>query len=718
MRIAVILAIVATSSAYASDWPDWRGPRRDGTSSEKNLPSKWSLAGENLAWKAPFGGRSAPIVLGDHLYVFTTVGKGATLRERLLCLNADTGKVLWEQAFNIYLSDVPPHRAGWSAPAGDPETGNVYVFGVGGSLRGFSKDGKPLWHRSLAEEVGLVTTHGGRTVSPVIEGDLVIVSGITTGWGEQARPAHRFMAFDKRTGDCVWISSPGGRPFDTTYSPPIVADVNGQRLLMAGGGDGTVHAIKVWTGEPVWKYVISKRGVNTGVALNGSTAIVTHSEENLDTSEMGLIAAIDATHKGDIGKDQVKWAKYGFQMGFSSPLAAGDDYYQVDNGANLIAFDINNGRELWKYNFGTIQKGSPVMADGKIYVGSETGKFAIVRPTHQKVEELNVVQFPEGEQVIASPAIANGRIYVISTDAIYCIGKNKQTTPNVNMTVDRKAPAGAAVAHLQVFPTELVLKPGDKAQFKVLAYDDHGKLIGPANGVQWSLTGLKGSQNGDTFVAPSDPQPQAGMVVATAGSIKGQARLRVIPNLPWSLDFESSAPGAAPAHWINATSKFSVRDIEGNKVLVKHADNAFTKRARLFMGPINLANYTIETDFRAIEKRRQLGDAGVVAQRYNLILFGNHQRLELQSWQPETQRTVSAPFEWKGDTWYHLKLRVEPEGNKILARGKVWAKDQPEPDKWIVERRDEFPESEGSPGLYADAPFEIFFDNLKVTPNK
>jgi len=131
-----------------------------------------------------------------------------------------------------------------------------------------------------------------------------------------------------------------------------------------------------------------------------------------------------------------------------------------------------------------------------------------------------------------------------------------------------------------------------------------------------------------------------------------------------------------------------------------------------------MKDYTVEADVRATEKRRQLGDAGVVAQRYNLILFGSHQRLELESWQPETKRTVSAPFEWKGDIWYHIKLRVEPSGKKVIARGKVWPKSDPEPEKWQVERTDEFPEYQGSPGLYADAPFEVFFDNVKVTPNR
>jgi outer membrane protein assembly factor BamB len=718
MRKVAIFVVIVASCAPAADWPDWRGPRRDGTSTEKNLPTKWSPSGENLAWKAPYGGRSAPIVMGDRVYVFNPVGQGPTLRERLLCLNADTGKVIWEYSSNVFLSDVPPHRVAWSSPAADPETGNVYTYGVGGVVNALDKSGKLLWTHSLAEEAGLVTTHGGRTVSPVVEGDLVIVSGITTGWGELARPGHRFMAFDKRTGDPVWISSPGGRPFDTTYSPPVVADVEGTRLLMAGGGDGTVHAIKVWTGEPVWKYVISKRGVNTGVALNGTTAIVTHSEENLDTSAMGLIAAIDARAKGDIGKAQVKWSTVGFQAGFSSPIADGDRLYQVDNGANLFAFDINTGRELWKQNLGTIQKASPVLADGKIYVGSENGKFFILKPGQDKVEVLDSDQLADQEQIIASPAVSNGRIYLVSTDAIYCIGTKKVVTPTPSITVEKKAPAGAAATHIQVVPAEIVLKPGQKANFKVFTYDANGKLIGPATGVQWSLTGLKGDLSGNGFGAPADTPWQAGMVVATVNGIKGSARVRVLATAPWQENFDTVAAGPPPATWINAAGKFQVREIEGNKVLVKLADNPFTKRARIYMGPTDMSDYTVEADIRATEKRRQLGDAGVVAQRYNLILFGTHQRLELESWQPETKRTVSAPFEWKGDIWYHIKLRVEPSGKKVIARGKVWPKSDPEPDKWQVERTDEFPEFHGSPGLYADAPFEVFLDNVKVTPNR
>jgi hypothetical protein len=127
----------------------------------------------------------------------------------------------------------------------------------------------------------------------------------------------------------------------------------------------------------------------------------------------------------------------------------------------------------------------------------------------------------------------------------------------------------------------------------------------------------------------------------------------------------------------------------------------------------------MEADVRATEKRRQKGDAGLVAQRYSLVLFGNHQRLEIQSWQPETKRTVSIPFSWKADTWYRLKLRVENLADgKVRALGKAWPRGEDEPRDWTVERIDPIPNRQGSPGIYALAPFEVFFDNLKVTPNK
>ena len=119
LNLSLSLLLLAPAG---SDWAEWRGPARDGVSLEKNLPERWSPTGENLAWKAPYGGRSAPIVMGDRVYLQNTSGSGEMEQERLMCFNADTGKLLWEHRFNVYLSDVPPHRVGWASPVAPHET--------------------------------------------------------------------------------------------------------------------------------------------------------------------------------------------------------------------------------------------------------------------------------------------------------------------------------------------------------------------------------------------------------------------------------------------------------------------------------------------------------------------------------------------------------------------------------------------------------------------
>src|SRR5689334_20313432 len=560
---------LAFSVSVASDWAEWRGPARDGDSTEKNLPEKWSPAGENLAWKVPYGGRSAPIVMGDHVYLQNIAGQGETEQERLMCFNADTGKLLWEHRFNVYLSDVPPHRVGWASPVGDPATRNVYAFGVGGSLIGFSKDGRVLWERSLGEDFGLLTTHGGRTVPPIIDGDLVIVSGVTFQWGQHGRGAHRFMAVDKKTGVTMWVSAPGGRPYDTTYAPPIIVNVNGMRLLIQGGSDGFVYAIKPQTGEPVWKYEISKRGLNTGVVVYNNMAILTHSEENLDSSEMGMMVAVDAASKGEIKKDQAKWLTYGWQGGFSSPVVDGDRMYQIDNSANIAAFDLNNGKQLWLKTLGTIQKASPVLADGKLYVGTENGKFYILKPSATGCEILDEDQLgteAQPEAIIGSAAVSNGRVYFASDSGLYAIGKKtNHSSSHTNVTPVGSTVSSQPATFVQVVPTELMLKPGDKVNFRVRLFDAQGVFIREEPAATWSLDHLKGTVENGHFAASSDAIAQAGLVKATVGDLNGTASVRVFPPLPWSETFDSYAVNTLPPAWVNTTLKFAVRDQDGNK---------------------------------------------------------------------------------------------------------------------------------------------------------
>ncbi len=738
---AALLFVIFLSplGAHADDWPEWRGPARSGVSQERQLPDRWSPQGENLAWRVPYGSRSAPIVFNGRIYLFTSAGADADRQERLVCLDEETGKLLWERRHNLYLSDTPPHRVAWASPAADPETGNIYAYGGGASLFAYTRDGKLLWTRSLAEDFGVITTHGGRTVSPIVEGNLVIISGLMSGWGSLARGGNRYFAFDKTTGQAIWITSPQARHYDTNYSSPIAATVNGTRMLFVGGTDGTIHALKLATGEPVWKFEMTKRAINTNVVMAGTTAIVTHSEENLDTQDMGLIAAIDAaTATGTVTKAQLKWAATGWQGGFSTPVIdeAAGRIYQVDNGAVLAAFDLASGKKLWDRNLGTIQKGSSLLADGKLYVGTENGKLWILKPGAEGVEVVDEdALLPQGrteaEAIIASPIAANGRIYLTSMDALYAIGpkaiasrrprasrRGPAAAPGTTAGSNGESAAGAGAATwIQVTPFDSTLKPGDTLKLSARFFDAQGHVVA-TQPVTWTLEGLGGGVSADGTYTPDAASGTAGLVKATAGALSGTARVRVLGPPPIDINFDNATGEAPPAAWVNATSKFVVKDLEGNKVLTRVEDNTLTRRARMLFGASDLHDYTVEMDVRVTERRRQQGDVGVIAQRYTLVIFGNSQKIELQHWQPATAMSASAPFAWKAETWYHVKMMAENQkGGATRVRAKVWPRGEAEPAAWTVEKVDPIGHTQGSPGLYADAPYGAYYDNIRVTSN-
>ncbi len=710
------------------DWPEARGPNRDGISAETGLIDKWTLNGQNQLWRAPYGGRSAPIVMGNRVYVQNPSGKGPALQERVMALDADTGRVVWEYKTNIFQSDVPAHRVGWASPAADPETGNVYALTVGAEVLALSKDGKLLWSRSLGEEWAAFTTHGGRTMSPLVDGDLVIVSAAISSWGTAANRSHRLVALDKRTGDIVYVANPGGRPYDTAYAMPTIATINGLRLLIVGLGDGGIHAIKPQTGEKVWSYVASKRSINTGVVVSGSSVIVSHGDENLDTTELGMIAAIDGSQTGDI--KTTKWAAKGDQFGFSSPVIDGNRVYQVENGSRLHAYDLATGRELWRQSLGTVQKAPLVLADGKLYVGTESGKFFIIRPGPTKAEVLSEVELPpsvnsveqqEGtpEPILGGAAVSRGRIFFVSSDAVYAIGpRTAKAVTGFAVNTPAESPENTP-AWVQVVPTELALKPGQSVNLHARLFDAKGRFLREDTSATWSLQGLRGTVTNGTFTVANDPAEQAGTIKATVGAISGDARARVAHPLPWTETFESYADGAVPPGWINAVAgKYTVVTLDGQKVLQKAPDESIFQRGRIFFGATDWSNYTIEADVRVSTRRRQMGDIGITGQRYSLVLYGNSQQLKLEPWEPEIQRTVTVPFAWKPDAWYHLKLRVQNAANgSVRVQGKAWPTGDAEPAVWQIDKTDPLGNRQGAPGVFAFAQFGAYLDNLKITGN-
>jgi hypothetical protein len=486
----------------------------------------------------------------------------------------------------------------------------------------------------------------------------------------------------------------------------------------------------------VFRLDVSKRAMNNSMVMVGDDVIATHSEENFDTNEMGLVTRFDGTLKGEIKKEQTKWFVHGPQIGFPTPVVdeAAGVMYAVDNGAILIGLDLADGHELWTHKLGTLQKGSPVLADGKLYVGTENGRFYILKPSKTGVEVLSDVTLPQAkydgtgdavpgpESIIASPAVANGRVYVASMDALYAIGPKtlKPAAATAPAAASTPAAAPGAPAAALVFPSDVTLKPGGVQKFSVQLYDANGvKVPTPAGTtITWTTEGLKGTAAPDgTFTADAAAGSQGGALKAavSGGSLAGSARVRVAMTGKIEETFEGFTAEAPPGGWVNATNKFDVKDLEGNKVLQRREDQTLTRRARMFFGAPDMANYTVEMDVRTIEKRRQQGDVGVIAQRYVMVLFGNSQKVELQPWQPNVALTVSAPFQWKGDTWYRVKLEVQNQKDgSVRVRGKAWPRGETEPAAWLVEKIDTMGHKMGSPGIYADAPWGAYFDNIKV----
>ena len=130
---------------------------------------------------------------------------------------------------------------------------------------------------------------------PVVFEDLVIASAVVTGWGDTARPAHRFLGMDAKTGEVRWMNGTKELPEDTTYSTPSIADFGGQAALVFGSSDGSVWNFQPRTGKAVWNFKLSRRGLNVPPLVEGTTVYMSQAEENLDNTTMGSVTAFDAT---------------------------------------------------------------------------------------------------------------------------------------------------------------------------------------------------------------------------------------------------------------------------------------------------------------------------------------------------------------------------------------------------------------------------------------
>lgn len=731
-RAADAPAAQKKSAADPLDWTRWRGPEQNGVSREVGLPAEWDPdggEGSNLLWKREdLGGRSTPIVMRGKLYTIVRDQPDTKMEgEKIVCLDPETGETIWENRFNVYLSDVPDTRVGWSSCVGDPETGKVYALGVCGYFQCLDGEtGKTLWSRSLHEEYGLLSTYGGRTNMPVVFDDLVIISAVVIGWDEMAKPAHRFMAFDKATGEIVWFNGTTLFPTDTTYSAPVLTAFNGEPALVFGSGDGRVWAIQPRTGRHIWQYHLSRRGLNNSPLVHDNIVYIGHSEENLEGTTMGGLVAIDGRQHGDITGKHL-WFKTEIDVSRSAPLMIDGRLYVLTDQAKLHVFDPKTGEQIARKALGTAQRSSMLYADGKIYVPTNDGRWWTLKPTEDGVEVLHRMRFDRGEAADGSPIVSHGRLYVPTSKALYCVGfkdAKPKATPIPPQPKEAPVASDMTPAQLQVVPCEVLMRPGETQKFTVRKYNARGQLLGTAQAT-FTVEG-PGQISGDgTFTAHAGAAHQAAFVTAKLGDLTAGARVRIVPDLPWKWDFEQGDD--LPITWLGGRVRYVLQDLDGERVAMKR-DNIpagpgkFTKlgtRSRAWFGSPNLSNYTVQADFRAGSKNGKLPDMGLINQRYTLELQGEQQRLVALSWDADMRMAEVVPFKWEAGKWYTLKFTTMPQGDKLLVRGKVWPRGEPEPKEWTVEAVDPVPNLQGSPGLFGNSVDAVFYlDNLSVTPDK
>ncbi len=745
------------AQAGVKGWLNWRGPAQNGTSSEKNLPATWTPGGENHLWDIDLPGRGT-VVIADRdgkqtAYAWGYERQGADLREVLTAIDPGSGKRLWSLHFNDFMSDITYDRYSIGAPVIDPETGNIYLRTTPGDVVCVSPEGQQLWMVSLMERFGGLTFPNGRTGSPVVDGDLVITRAVTSYWGADGPARDRFLAFNKATGDLVWSSTPGvGDPFlkDSSFSTPYLTWAGDKRVFYVGLGCGNLVGVNARTGEPIWRHQMALGGINVSPVIFEETIIATHGMENIDASTAGrmiayrLGAAPEAGGEAPVvvGFEREVW-RNPTTMFTSSPTLVGDRVYQCTQVGELACVNAKTGEILWTEKLAPSQlHASPLYADGKLYVPMENGLFYILRPSDTGAEVLAKVQL-EGHG-LGSPSVYDGKIFVHTTEKLYCFGSQRNVSGAEERVIEqyvRKTPGKAT--RLSIVPVDVLLQPGEAAFLSVRSLDESGHLVKelPGSGVTWS-----------SFIPPTarvrsevDAKVSAGGEIragsaVSAGAIKaesrdllklsGTMRARVLPAMPLEEDFEGFAidqsGGAAegpfaypPLPWIGARLKWEIRELEGNKVLVKTLDSVLFQRAMSFIGHPDASGYTMEADVMTDGNRRIMSNVGLINQRYIIALIGNWQILEVSS--NHDRIKVSVPFPWQANKWYRLKTRVDvaSDGSGVV-RAKAWERGAPEPEAWTIEVPHEHAHTHGAPGLFGYSPqsrMSVYVDNVVVRAN-
>jgi outer membrane protein assembly factor BamB len=412
--IACFLVSTSVGLARADNWPQWRGPTADGVSRETQIPTSWSET-KNIAWTLPLPGMgsSTPIVWGNRIFLTSEDDSGLVL----LCVSTK-GKELWKRRLGSGRRRVRGDEGNLASPSSSTDGKHVWAFVGSGDFACFDFDGKEVWKFNAQERYGKFKIQFGMHTTPVLDGDRLYLQLIHSGgaW---------VIALDKANGETVWKverKSDGRAECEHSYASPCIWRNGKEAYLITHGNDYAI-AHRLENGREIWrlgglnpkdKYNLTLRFVASPVAA--PDLIVVPSAKN--HAVVGVKP--DATGTIGAGSQYEQWRKPSGTPDVPSPLVYDGLVYLCGEMGVLTCLDAKTGKE--HYQHATQRKphrASPVCADDKVYLTARDGTVSVVK-VGPKFEPLATNRLPD--QISASPAIANGRIYLRSFKTLYAIG--------------------------------------------------------------------------------------------------------------------------------------------------------------------------------------------------------------------------------------------------------------------------------------------------------
>lgn len=400
--LAVLLLALTAVSLHAENWPAWRGPRLDGTSTEKDLPVKWSETG-NVVWRTelPGGGHASPILWGEK--IFTVAADPQTEERLLLCLDRHSGKMLWQRA--ILKSPMERKHRENSHASSTPVTDGQRVFCTFLDrnevvVAAYDLAGNQLW----IQRPGVFTSVHGFCSTPILHDDKVIVNCDHDGNGY-------IVALAQEDGRERWRIA---RPNHTrSYCTPLIRQVAG-RMQMVLSGSKCVTSYDPDTGKLWW--------IIDGPTDQFVASMVYSERANLFLLTAGFpehhILAIRPDGNGNVTGSHIAWRAKRDAAYVPSPICEGDYFLVISDLGFAHCFAAKTGELQWQERFGR-QHASLVSAGGLVYFLNDKGTCNVVRPG----AKFDLVATNEiGEPTYASPALSDGQIFIRGEKSLFCIG--------------------------------------------------------------------------------------------------------------------------------------------------------------------------------------------------------------------------------------------------------------------------------------------------------